>query len=294
MRIGLEIMVDRNTFTETLRAVKEIAGTSPGPMDRETALSYFKDMELTPQQEELVYQFLLQEEQEQEAGDFGEEPEAGDLAEEDQEPEASDAKKGALGSEKNASGPKAAGQGTEARRETDSAHFQMYLEEIQGIRGLRQEAEEELYERLLLGDVSVMEAITGQWLSRIVAIAEEYEDRGYPVEDLVQEGNMGLLLSLHVLSRNSREGGNPKLTAAGVPTLLKGAIRESMEQYLGEESGQNQQIEAVLAKVSLVHQAREFLTREKGETPSLRELAAYTRLSAEEISDILSLVKDAG
>ena len=255
--------------------MKEIAGTSPEPMDRETALSYFKDMELTPQQEELVYQFLIEEDQESEV--------------EVSEPGAENFTEAAGPETENFT--EASGLGTEARRKKDSAHFQMYLQEIREIEELRQEAEEELYEQLLLGDISVMEAITSQWLSRIVTIAEEYRDRGYPVEDLVQEGNMGLLLSLNVLSRNRQEGGNPKLTAAGVPTLLKGAIRESIEQYLGEESGKSRQSEAVLAKVSLVHEAREFLAKEKGETPSLRELSEYTKLSAEEISDILSLVK---
>lgn len=280
-------MVDKNTFMETLRAVKEIAGTSPEPMDRETALSYFKDMELTPQQEELVYQFLM-EAPEQETENLEETPEQEAEAGRETDSEFDGQTEWKSSDRDSRKKENTAGSAADT---IDSSHFQMYLEEIREIAELEQEAEEALYERLLDGDGSVMEAITTQWLSRIVAIAEEFKDRGYPMEDLVQEGNMGLLLSLNVLSRNRQEGGNPKLTAAGVPALLAGTVREAMEQYLGEESGQSQQSEAVLAKVSLVHQAREYLTKEKGEVPSLRELSQYTRIPAEEISDILSLVK---
>ncbi len=247
-------MVDKNLFMETLHAVKEIAKTSPEPMDRATALAYFKDMELSGEQEELVYQFLMLKEDAREA--------VLEPVEQDCTP-------------------------------TDTlSHFQLYLEEIGGITAVEAAEEEALYQRLLSGDTTVIEAIANQWLRRIVALSEEYKERGVPLDDLVQEGNMGLLLGLNVLSGNSGEGGNPRLTPADLPRLLKGAIRESMEQYLGEESGGRQQSEAVLAKVSLVHQAREFLTKEKGEAPSLRELSAYTKIPAEEISDILSLVKE--
>ena len=51
-------MIDQNTFTETLRAVQEIVRTSAEPMSREEILSYFKDMELDRQQEEMVFEFL--------------------------------------------------------------------------------------------------------------------------------------------------------------------------------------------------------------------------------------------
>ena len=51
-------MLDQNTFTETIRAVQEIIRTSAEPMSREEILSYFKDMDLNAQQEEMVFTFL--------------------------------------------------------------------------------------------------------------------------------------------------------------------------------------------------------------------------------------------
>lgn len=273
-------MVDKNLFMETLHAVQEIAKTSPEPMDRATALAYFKDMELSGEQEELVYQFLMLKE------------DAGEAVLEPVEQEESESGRIDQDTEAHLGERRLSDSGKDETQTDTLSHFQLYLDEIGGITAVEAAEEEALYQRLLSGDTTVIEAITNQWLKRIVALSEEYKERGVPLDDLVQEGNMGLLLGLNVLSGNSGEGGNPRLTPADLPGLLKGAIRESMEQYLGEESGGRQQSEAVLAKVSLVHQAREFLTKEKGEAPSLRELSAYTKIPAEEISDILSLVKE--
>lgn len=259
-------MIDKNIFMETLRSVKEIAGTSAEPMDQETAMSYFKDMELSREQEEMVYQYLM-------------------LPEEDM---ADDAKEAADTKEADAAGETA----DSVEQETYTPHFQMYLDEINEIKTVDAAGEEALYRRLLSGDTAVVELISNQWLKRVIVIAEEYKNRGYLMDDLVQEGNIGLLLGLNVLSQSSDES-NAHITPAKVPGLLKAAIQDAIEQFLGEESGEDQQNETILGKVSLVHQAQEYLTREKGETPSLSELAAYTKIPVTEIDDILSLVKEA-
>ncbi len=241
-------MLDQNTFMETLHLVQEIAKTATEPMDRETALSYFKDMELSEEQQEMVYQFLM-------------------LPEE-----------------------KAAASDTKTARHS-TPHFQMYLDEVEGLKQLADSEEKELYRRLLSGDVAAIEDISHQWLKRVVAIAEEYKGRGVLLDDLVQEGNIGLLLGLNVLSKGQESDGTRKqVTVADVPELLRGAVRESMEQYLGEECGEDQENETIIGKVALVHQAQEYLTKEKGEKPSLRELSEYTKIPVEEIKDIFSLL----
>lgn len=51
-------MVDKTLFMETLRSVQEIAKASPEPMSREEIQEYFKDMELSSQQQEMIYQFF--------------------------------------------------------------------------------------------------------------------------------------------------------------------------------------------------------------------------------------------
>ena len=47
-------MVDRITFMETLRSVQEIANLSQKPMSRKEIQSYFRDMELSGEQQEMI------------------------------------------------------------------------------------------------------------------------------------------------------------------------------------------------------------------------------------------------
>lgn len=279
-------MVDQNTFMETLHLVQEIAKTTAEPMERETALSYFKDMELSPEQQEMVYQFLLLPEEETGSSEEGEE--TGETAVSNDEDTAGYGDAALLGSMDMAGIGKEVGQNRENRDSTP--HFQMYLDEIDTIAQLVNSEEEALYRRLFSGDLSVIEDISHQWLKRVVAIAEEYKGRGALLDDLVQEGNIGLLLKLNELFGSPEENDGGKRNAATeVPGLLKSAVKEAIEQYLAEENGEDQQNETILGKVTLVHQAQDYLTKEKGEKPSQRELSEYTKIPVEEINDIMSL-----
>ncbi|MEI3339867.1 MAG: hypothetical protein V8R80_07965 [Eubacterium sp.] len=106
---------------------------------------------------------------------------------------------------------------------SDSAYYRMYLDEV---REHVVDADEEqlvLYGKLLAGDQSVTEPIVNNWLMRIIEIAKTYQDAPVNMEDLIQEGNMGLVLALGAipadltrgrsreLSCSFRAGGNGKL-----------------------------------------------------------------------------------
>ena len=59
-------MNNQANFMETLRSVAQIAKVSGGTIQREDIKTYFKDMNLTEEQEELVYQYLLNPPEEEE------------------------------------------------------------------------------------------------------------------------------------------------------------------------------------------------------------------------------------
>ena len=100
---------------------------------------------------------------------------------------------------------------------------------------------------------------------------------------------MGLLMELHEMLGTQTDV--TVIDLSQITRRLRDAIKSAIELYMGEESGEDQQSETILAKVSLVHEAQKLLTEEKGEAPSLRQLAEYTRIPEDEISDILSLIK---
>lgn len=269
-------MVDKITFMETLHSVQEIANTSPEPMTKEEIRSYFQDMDLSEEQQEMIYQFLLTPPEE--------------LKKETDEEERQD-QQDKPGSNKK----RQSRESSNSKKKPQNPHFQMYLREISAVPSLTKAQQNLLYQRLLAGEESVTEEISGQWLKKIIRIAEEYVTTKVFLEDLVQEGNISLLLGLRqFLGKGSEYGmdGTENLEKAQQKRLeerLEEVVREGMQQYRQELEGEENSENTILAKVSLVYEARKALAEENGTDPTIQELCEYTRIPPEEIADILTL-----
>ncbi|NLK78097.1 MAG: hypothetical protein GX284_10420 [Clostridiales bacterium] len=251
-------MLDKIAFMETLHSVQEVARTSLTPLTKEEIQTYFKDMELTKEQEDMVYQYLLHPQEEQ--------PTEVENEAETETTETEEKK------EENTAEPKPV-----------SARFQMYLDELGDIPNLTKEQEQSLYDRLAAGEESVIAELSHQWLKKVVEIASAYEVEDVLLDDMVQEGNIGLLMGLQSLA--GKKEAEPE-------KVLEQMVRTAIEGYVDEESGEGEQENSILAKVSLVHEAKEALAKKIGMEPSIRQLAEYTKISEEEISDIVSLAKE--
>lgn len=199
-------MLDQNTFMETLRAVAEVRRTSAEPLSKEDILTYFDGMELTEEHIELIWQYLQLPPEMQTA-----EPEP----EEKAEPEP-----------------------TAEAQEEENIYFQMYLEDLDAIEEMSEQEMEAAYERLLGGDASVISDICESWLSSIAQLAVPFAEQGANLEDVIQEGNMGLLLKLNELCG-----------AENVPAInavLEGAVSAAMIAYTEEMT--ETQVEDLLVK----------------------------------------------
>lgn len=276
-------MVDKITFMETLRSVQEIARTGAEPMTKEEIQSYFQDMDLTQEQQDMVYQYLSR--PQEEAVKEQMENTSGNGKEKDSLEEKRSKSKAEKG--------KTAGK--TFSKSGHSQHFQMYLREIEGIAVLGEEEKLELYRKLLSGEKGVIAAISGQWLKRIIEMAEPYITDRVLLEDLVQEGNMGLLLGLEELPAGWREEDQDIFSdCRRLEQRLESFVKEAMSQYRQEMDGTDSGENTILAKVNLVYEARKVLAEETGTIPTLEELSEYTRIPRKEIGDILALSEKEG
>lgn len=244
-------MLDRVKFMETLRSVAEIARVSTTPMSKEEINGYFDEMELTDEQQEMVYQYLLNPQPE--------EPEE----EVNQDPEVSNE-----------------GQAEEEQPQ-ESMFLKMYMEEIAEIPGLSLPEEREAYMKLIDGDGSVIQRISDHWLTKVVSIAKTYEKHNVNIEDIIQEGNIGLLMGIQTLL------GTQKMI--DVEEYLKESIQKAMEDFIDEMNTGDDWESTVLAKTTLIHEAKKAMTNDLGRTPTIKEMSDFTKLSEEEIQDILKL-----
>lgn len=246
-------MVDQSIFMETVNSVSEIMKVAEKPMSEQDILAYFKDMELTAEQEKIVLEYLSKPKEE----------------------ENSDAGQG-----------KAAGKGDEPEESSEkSLVFQMYLEELESIPQYGHMEELEMYQALLQGDESAIRKISDCWLVRVLEIAKGYMMPKLNIEDLVQEGNMALFLALKQLC------GSGKCDDA--ESVLKMAVEEGIMNYASEMNSTRKAEEAMLAKISLVHAARKLLKEENGAEPTIEQIAEYTKMSLEELTDLFELLEKA-
>lgn len=241
-------MVDQNTFMETVKSVSEIMKVAETPMSKEDILSYFKDMELSKEQEDIVLEYLLTP-HEEEAEDEGTQEEA--------KPELN---------------------------EQQSQVFKMYLEELEGLPKYTHTEEIEMYNALLQGDESAIGKLSGCWLSKVLESAKGYLTPKLNIEDLVQEGNMALFASLQQLCGSGK--------CDDVEAVLRSAVEEGIMKYASEINGEKEAEEAMLAKVSLVHAAKKLLKEEIGQDPTIEQLADYTKMSVEELTDVFELLEE--
>ena len=179
--------------------------------------------------------------------------------------------------------------------QSQNPHFQMYLKEISAVAILTKEQQTILYCKLLSGEETAIEEISHQWLKKIIKIAGEFVTPRVFLEDLVQEGNIALLLGLGQLLGKASEYGMDNADVLEdaqrkrLEKRLERFVREGMERYRQELEGEADSENTILAKVSLIHEARKALAEENGTDPSVRELCEYTRIPQEEIVDILDL-----
>ena len=187
-------MLDRNAFMETLRAVAELCRTSTEPLSKEEILKHFDEIELTEEQVEMIYQYL-QLPPEVQTG----EPET---EEEEEQPV------------------------LEEESEEENIYFQMYLDDLEQIEEMSEAEMQEAYQKLLAGDSSVIAPISESWLRSIAQLAIPYAAQGANLQDVIQEGNMGLLIKLSEL-----------VGAGEVPAIdeiLEGAVLAAMIAYTEE------------------------------------------------------------
>lgn len=187
-------MLDRNAFMETLRAVAELGRTSTQPLSKEEIMKYFEGMELSEEHVEMIYQYLQ----------LPPEVQTGEPEQEEEEEQPV----------------------VEEESAEENVYFQMYLDDLEQIDEMSEEAMQEAYGKLLAGDASVIGEICESWLGSIAQMAIPYAEQGANLEDVIQEGNMGLLIKLSELAG---AGEVPAIDA-----VLEGAVSAAMIAYTEE------------------------------------------------------------
>jgi RNA polymerase primary sigma factor len=175
----------------------------------------------------------------------------------------------------------AAGDLRIARGEPERDLLDVYLGEIGRIRLLEHEALLALAHRSRAGDEDARRRIILANLRLVVHLARDYRNRGLPMLDLIEEGNLGLI---EAVDRFEPERGLRFSTYASI------WIRQSILRGIAEQS------RAVRIPVQMFQQVQRFLRVERtlamrlGRDPGLHELAAELDISTVRAERLAGLV----
>lgn len=261
-------MLDKGKFMELLASIVEIAKTQENTITQDEIKQYFKDMELQEEQYDHIYEYLA----------------------------ANEIKvKGFLNSKIKIDDESEKLDKESEKEEKDSIYLEMYLEELKEIEQLDKQEETKLLMDLINGQEYAKKRLIEGWLIKVVEIAKGYKEKialdkiplnkNVLIEDLIQEGNIGLLSGV--------EGIFGKKEMLDGRQYLKESILFAMEQMIDNNMAEDDWEHTVLAKTNLINEAVSYLAEELGRVATLEELSDFTKLSVEEIEDIRTLSLDA-
>ena len=145
--------------------------------------------------------------------------------------------------------------------------------------------DEELIERLREGDVEIEDYIMKKYKPLVRKKTNAMYLIGGEPEDLIQEGNLGLW-----------EGLEQVTTIANIEdadSFLREHIKMAIVTVIDEENDETDWETTMVAKTGLISEAAKVLAEDMGRVATIKELAEYTKISEEEVKDILSLSLDA-
>lgn len=238
--------MNQESFANAINGLKEIAKSYENMLAMEDIKEELKDLKLSEEQLKAVYDYLI--ENKIQIVDYEQE---------------------------NAQMPE--------EKEEDSVFLQMYMEEIEDYQDISTERLAEVFWKAVKGDEEAKaELITG-YLNRIVDMARIYKGQGVLLEDLIQEGNIGLLNGIF------SAGQQPEIE--NIENYLMEHICQSMEAAIYEVEAENEAEDYIVKQIDEVDKCITEFEGKHNRKPLVEELAELLKKDVEEVKDIMKYLK---
>ncbi len=163
--------------------------------------------------------------------------------------------------------------------EEEQAYLKEYLKDLEAFKDMDENEKNILFEKVLQGDRVAKQRLTEVYLKTVVEIAQKMYHPEVFLGDLIQEGNVGLILGLDMLS-----------DVANAHETIVRCIRENIQLLIEEYTEVSQRDKKMIEKVSALDEGIKTLTQELGRKVTIDELAIHLGMTEEEIEDVLRLM----
>ena len=239
-------MEERAEFLNRLGGLLTLAKEKGNQITIEEVENYFSDIEFTEEQMELVFDYLLSQKV---------------------------VVKGYI---------KVSSSETEEEElqltEEEEAYLREYMNDLKAFAKVSEAEKNSLYANALQGNQSAKDRLIEIYLKEVVQIAKEMYHKDIFLGDMIQEGNVGLILGVDMLT-----------DVASAHGTITEQIRQGMQMLIEEYTEVHNQGKNMVEKVTRLDESIKALTEEMGRKVSIDELAVYMGMTEEEIEDILRL-----
>lgn len=255
-------MQEKIIFREMLSELKAYADTKNNVLSKEEIKEFFKNAHLADEQYEFIYEYLGSQK----------------IAVEGYQKAASEAEEATVKGDQ-------AETSLQDSQEEDT-FLNMYLEDLAAseIKELTEEEELALFNQAAGGDAMAKSRLIEQNLKRVYDLVMEYNNTQLPKSDLIQEGNVGLILVMDALKQQK--------TLSDYQEYMKKEILQVLDDAEQEQKDFKHDDQQIVEQVNYLNEAIKNLEVDLERKVSLEELSAYIEMPAEEIEGILKMAGD--
>lgn len=162
--------------------------------------------------------------------------------------------------------------------EAEQAYLEEYQEDLKAFKPVTEQEREVLFDKMIKGDSNAKNRVVEMYLQDVIGIAKEMYHPEIFLGDLIQEGNVGLILGTELVA-----------DARTAHQIITEQIRQSMRILIEEHTELSSRDKKMIEKVTMLDEAIKTLTEELGRKVTIDELAVYMGMTEDEIDDILKL-----
>ena len=157
-------------------------------------------------------------------------------------------------------------------------YLERYLEEIESVKEEEEGERERLFEASIEGDALARGRLIELYLAEVVKAAKELDHKEVFLGDLIQEGNVSLMIALDELT-----------SAESAHEIVMEEVHRGMQMLIEEQTEVKRRDHTLLEKYTNLDDNIKKLKEETGRDVTVEELAVFLDMPEEEIKDILNL-----
>ena len=248
-------MEEKSKFLQDLTTLLKIARTNNDRISEQEIQDYFSEMELNENQWTMIYQYI----QSQNVKISGYEGKELPVQEEDSEQE-------------------------QEGDPVEDAIVSIYMDELKDKKTLSPEQEQFVARRMLSGDEHAKKLLIESNLNLVTEIAHKYHNQNLTIGDLIQEGNIGLLVGVNEYELS---------TGITFHKFIEDSIREAIENALTEDDRETMSARKIASRANELNELATEMAKELEREATPKELADRMGITDEEVREIMKISLDA-